>query len=42
MTPEGYEHVYNISGWSEKVLSFIEHAENPMQVIDKIETFELV
>jgi 60 kDa SS-A/Ro ribonucleoprotein len=40
VTPEGYENVYNISGWSENVLSFIEHAENPMQVIDEIETFE--
>jgi hypothetical protein len=42
VTPEGYENVYNISGWSENVLSFIEHAENPMQVIDEIETFEPV
>ena len=40
MTPEGYENVYNISGWSENVLSFIEHAENPKQVIDEIEAFE--
>ncbi|MFB1066731.1 TROVE domain-containing protein [Natrinema sp. H-ect4] len=40
VTPEGYENVYNVSGWSENVLSFIEHAENPKQVIDEIETFE--
>jgi 60 kDa SS-A/Ro ribonucleoprotein len=38
--PEGYENVYNISGWSENILSFIEHAENPKQVIDEIEAFE--
>lgn len=30
VTPEGYEGVYNISGWSENVLSFIEYAEEPM------------
>jgi 60 kDa SS-A/Ro ribonucleoprotein len=42
VTPEGYENVYNISGWSENVLSFIEHAENPKQVIDEIEAFEPV
>jgi 60 kDa SS-A/Ro ribonucleoprotein len=36
VTPEGYEHVYNVSGWSENVLTFIEHAEDPMQVIDEI------
>jgi hypothetical protein len=40
VTPEGYENVYNISGWSENVLSFIEHAENPKQIIDEIEAFE--
>jgi len=32
--------VYNVSGWSENVLSFIEHAENPKQVIDEIDAFE--
>ncbi|MFB6296238.1 MAG: TROVE domain-containing protein [Halobacteriales archaeon] len=40
VTPEGYENVYNISGWSENVLSFIEHAEEPMAVLEKIEAFE--
>ncbi|WP_318568798.1 TROVE domain-containing protein [Salinigranum marinum] len=40
VTPEGYENVYNVSGWSETVLSFITHAENPMQVIDDIDAFE--
>ena len=29
VTPEGYEGVYNVSGWSEHVLTFIEHAERP-------------
>ena len=40
VTPEGYEHVYNVSGWSENVLSFIEHAETPKQVIDEIRAVE--
>ena len=40
VTPEGYENVYNVSGWSENVLSFIEHAENPKQVIVEINAFE--
>ena len=40
VTPEGYEDVYNVSGWSENVLEFVEHAEEPLQVIDEIEAFE--
>jgi hypothetical protein len=39
VTPEGYEEVYNISGWSENVLEFIGHAEERMQVIDEIDAF---
>jgi hypothetical protein len=42
VTPEGYEDVYNVSGWSENVLEFIQHAEEPMQVIDDVEAFEPV
>ncbi|MFC6614930.1 hypothetical protein ACFQAS_08190 [Halopenitus salinus] len=40
VTPEGYENVYNVSGWSENVLPFIEHAERPMQIIDEIDAVE--
>jgi hypothetical protein len=40
VTPEGYENVYNVSGWSENVLEFIEHAEEPTQVVDEIGGFE--
>ncbi|MFC6721559.1 hypothetical protein [Halovenus amylolytica] len=40
VTPDGYEDVYNISGWSENVLEFIEHAEEPGQVIDEIDGFD--
>ena len=40
VTPEGYENVYDVSGWSEDVLSFIEHAENPTQTIEDIDAFE--
>lgn len=39
--PEGYEDVYNVSGWSENVLEYIEHAEEPMQIVDDIDGFEL-
>jgi len=40
VTPEGYKDVYNVSGWSENVLEFIEHAEEPMQVIDEIDALD--
>jgi hypothetical protein len=40
VTPEGYENVYNISGWTENVLTFIKHAEKPTQVIDEIDAVE--
>jgi hypothetical protein len=40
VTPEGYEDVYNVSGWSENVLEFIEHAEAPLQVLNEIEAFD--
>ncbi|WP_459193215.1 TROVE domain-containing protein [Halosimplex sp. J119] len=40
VTPEGYENVYNVSGWSENVLSFIEHAETPRQVLAEIDAME--
>mgnify|MGYP000185734562 CR=1 FL=1 len=40
VTPEGYEDVYNVSGWSENVLEFIEHAEAPSQAVDEIDGFE--
>ncbi len=40
VTPEGYENVYNISGWTETVLKFIGNAEAPRQVIETIEATE--
>jgi 60 kDa SS-A/Ro ribonucleoprotein len=40
VTPESYENLYNVSGWSENVLSFIEHAEEPLQVINEVDAFE--
>ena len=39
-TPEGHENVYNVSGWSENVLEFVEHAEEPLAVIDEIQAVE--
>jgi len=36
VTPEGYENVYNISGWSGNILPFIEQVEEPTQIIEEI------
>lgn len=36
MLPEGYENVYRISGWNDRILNFVEHAEEPGQIIDEI------
>lgn len=38
-TPEGYQNVYNINGWNDKVLDFIKYAEEPNQIIKKIESY---
>lgn len=35
-TPEEMEGVYNISGWNEKVIDFVEYAEKPGEVIEEI------
>ena len=40
VTPEGYGNVYTVSGWTENVFTFIEHAETPNASIDVIEAFE--
>lgn len=37
--PEGAEDVYNISGWSEKVIDFIQYAENEGEIIQEIENY---
>jgi len=39
-TPEGYEGVYNISGWNSKIIEFIEYAEKPREIIDEVECYE--
>lgn len=36
VTPDGYENVYNINGWTSKVIEFIEYAEKPRQVLAEI------
>lgn len=36
--PEGYNDVYNISGWTEKVIDFIEYAEDEDEIIKEIES----
>ena len=35
-TPEGYNRVFNISGWTDKIFDFISNAENPEEIIDEI------
>lgn len=40
MTPEGYENVYNISGWTSDILEFVQYAEEPGDIIAEVETFE--
>jgi hypothetical protein len=39
-TPEGYDRVYTVSGWSENVLTFIEHAEQPGAAIEAVEAMD--
>jgi hypothetical protein len=40
VTPEGYEDVYTISGWSDQVLEFIGYAEEPAEVTDEIAAYD--
>lgn len=39
VTPEGYENVHNISGWSEKVVDLFGYVENPDAVIEEIRAY---
>lgn len=39
VTPEGAEDVYNISGWTDKVIDFIQYAENEGEIVQEIEDF---
>ena len=38
--PEGYEGVYNVSGWSASILEFIEHADAPGAALEAVEAVE--
>jgi len=40
VTPEGYEGVFNISGWNSKIIDFIEYAEDQNEIIEEIESRE--
>jgi len=40
VTPEGAEDVYNISGWTENVVDFIDKMENVDAMVQKIESVE--
>lgn len=39
LTPEGYPNVYNISGWDESILEFVEYAEAPEEILDDIRSY---
>ena len=41
VTPEGYEQVFNISGWNDNVLDFIQYAERPGEVLAEIEAIRV-
>lgn len=38
--PDGYENVYNVSGWSEDILNFVTYAENEQQILHEISDYE--
>lgn len=40
VTPEGYENVYNISGWNERVLDFISYADSPNEIICEVQSYD--
>jgi hypothetical protein len=40
-TPEGYEGVYNVSGWNDNILDFIQYAERPGEAVAQVEAVTL-
>lgn len=40
LTPEGQEGVYNISGWTSKIVDFIVRAENQNEAVQEIEEYD--
>lgn len=42
VTPEGYPQVYNISGWNEKIIDFIQYAERPGDIVREVDAYEPV
>jgi hypothetical protein len=40
-TPEGYDSVYNISGWNSKIVDFIEYAEDEGEIIEEVEQYAI-
>lgn len=37
VTPEGYEQVFNVSGWNDNILDFIQYAESPGEIVEEVE-----
>lgn len=40
VTPEGYDNVYNVSGWNERVLDFISYADSPNEIISEVQSYD--
>jgi hypothetical protein len=40
-TPEGYEGVFNVSGWNDNILDFIQYAESPGGIIEQVDAVEI-
>lgn len=38
--PDGYENVYQISGWSENILKFVQYAENEQDILHEIADYQ--
>lgn len=39
LLPEGAPNVYNVSGWNESILEFVEYAEHPAEIIEEISAY---
>jgi len=37
--PDGYENVYNVSGWSEDILDFVTYAENEQEILHEVSEY---
>lgn len=38
--PDGYENVYNVSGWSEDILNFVSYAEKEQEILHEVSNYD--